>query len=278
MHFHLDDFIGKGECFHFGRSRLERTRRPLSVHDHNYVECFWITSGAALHWVNGHRLRLTEGSMVFMRPADSHALTGTSAEHCITPNIAFPSATAMHLKERYPETCADRYFWSIDAMPAVVSLDSRALQQLGELEIEIERGDRSRLSVERFLLQLICQILREPDHVRPGTPAWLTQACRATADPQIFRAGAAGFVKAAGRAHEHVCRSAQQHLGLSPSAYVNQQRMNWAARQLAGTDRQIIEIAGDCGLDNLSHFYRLFRTHHHTTPRRYRLLHQANIV
>jgi AraC-like DNA-binding protein len=35
--------------------------------------------------------------------------------------------------------------------------------------------------------------------------------------------------------------------------------MNYSARQLAQTAQPIVDIALDCGLNNLSHFYALFR-------------------
>ena len=87
-------------------------------------------------------------------------------------------------------------------MPSQELLDAPSHRHLETLEHRLERGDRSLVSIESFLLQLICQILREPDHVHPGTPAWLSKACRAATEPQVFRNGAAGFVKVAGRAHE----------------------------------------------------------------------------
>jgi AraC-like DNA-binding protein len=52
---------------------------------------------------------------------------------------------------------------------------------------------------------------------------------------------------------------------------VNAARMDFSARQLAETSRPILEIAFDCGLTNLSHFYALFRKRFGVSPRRYRL-------
>ncbi len=43
------------------------------------------------------------------------------------------------------------------------------------------------------------------------------------------------------------------------------------------TDLPIVRIAGDCGIGNLSHFYRLFNARFGVTPRRYRLGHQTLI-
>ena len=41
--------------------------------------------------------------------------------------------------------------------------------------------------------------------------------------------------------------------------------MEHAARELAGTDRSILDIADECGLPNLAHFYKLFAARYGST-------------
>jgi AraC family cel operon transcriptional repressor len=54
--------------------------------------------------------------------------------------------------------------------------------------------------------------------------------------------------------------------------------MEFAARELRVTSRPIADIALDCGLNNLSHFYSLFRSAHGQTPRAYRLAHHRIVA
>jgi AraC-like DNA-binding protein len=56
-----------------------------------------------------------------------------------------------------------------------------------------------------------------------------------------------------------------------PTELVNTARMNYSARQLAQTAQPIVDIALDCGLNNLSHFYALFRQRFGESPRKCRL-------
>jgi len=51
---------------------------------------------------------------------------------------------------------------------------------------------------------------------------------------------------------------------------VNQARLDYSATQLRMSNKKIIEICMDCGLQNLGHFHRLFLKHFGTTPRLYR--------
>jgi AraC family cel operon transcriptional repressor len=87
-----------------------------------------------------------------------------------------------------------------------------------------------------------------------------------------------GLTRVAGRSAEHVARSVRWVFGITPSDYVNRVRMEHAARELRVTTRPIADIALDCGLNNLSHFYALFRRAHRLTPRAYRLAHHRTVA
>ena len=47
-------------------------------------------------------------------------------------------------------------------------------------------------------------------------------------------------------------------------------RLNAAAEALHATDDTILNIAGQCGFENLSYFNRAFKAHFGMTPREYR--------
>ncbi len=51
-----------------------------------------------------------------------------------------------------------------------------------------------------------------------------------------------------------------------------------ASRRVCMTSKEIIDIAADCGLDNLGYFYRLFKKRYALSPRRYRLANHAVIA
>ena len=68
-----------------------------------------------------------------------------------------------------------------------------------------------------------------------------------------------------------MARAAVRWYGQTPTEIVNAARMEFSARQLTESARPIMEIALDCGLNNLSHFYALFRKRFGVSPRRFRL-------
>jgi len=267
--FLIDSYLRPGEVFHFARRRLV-PGGVSPLHDHDYHECFWVERGTLLHRVNGEARRLEPGHCVFVRPLDRHALEAVGPVPCRITNVALPSASAAHLVARYADELAGRLFWSEAPLPETLALDEPGRARLERLANELDVGPRCLARLEGFLLELCTRVAGEVLEMPAEVPPWLASACRAARDPAVFRRGAVGFVEAAGRSHEHVCRAARRHLGRSPSAYVNGLRMEHASRRLTGSDESIVQIALDCGIGNLSHFYRLFRARFGTTPRDYR--------
>ncbi|MGJ8638118.1 MAG: helix-turn-helix domain-containing protein [Opitutaceae bacterium] len=69
---------------------------------------------------------------------------------------------------------------------------------------------------------------------------------------------------------QSMSRFFRQHLGMSFQDYLIQLRVSRAARQLLESDRTIVDIAFDCGFNNLANFNRHFQTLYNQTPSQYR--------
>lgn len=264
-----------GESVHFARSVLDR-KRPGALHDHDYFELFWVQNGRVRHHLQGGRQDLSEGDMVFIRPSDAHGLQSRADETHIVNVIIHPDLIE-ELGARHPQL-QGRFFWSAAARPVTLTRDVRQMPELARAALRLERGGRDRLAAEGFLLPLLGDLAADPVALPDDAPDWLARACVAALDQRVFRDGASGFARAAGKAHAHVSRTARKYLGKSPSEYVNGIRMDFAARALAGTGDSLQDIAADCGIPNLSHFHRLFRAHFGTTPQHYRRAHQRDLI
>lgn len=271
--FRIDTYIGAGEAFHFVRKELPTTP-PVIEHCHDYFELMLVESGQVHHWINGVEEVLDRGHLVFLRPSDSHALEGGAGSASRILNVMFRAETAAHLGARYADDVSGRFFWQSGQLPVTLRLKGPQLERAVNAMLTLQTSLRSLARVEHFLLSIMTHVLDASDIIDARAPAWLLAACRATREPRVFRKGAEGFLAAAGRSQEHVCRQTRRHLGLSPTQYVNRVRIQHAAMLLAGTDRILSDVAADCGFENLSYFHRLFRDQYGTTPRSYRMRHR----
>ncbi|MCJ8310536.1 MAG: helix-turn-helix domain-containing protein [Rhizobiaceae bacterium] len=275
--FHLSDYLDDEEAFHFARKSLD-ARRPRYQHSHDYYEVFFVEHGCTRHFVNDRTELLQRGDIVFMRPDDRHALQSIGDEPCIINNVMFRCDTAAHLGSRYAGEFAGRFFWHDGAYPDRHVIRGPRMERAINTALELQGSLRTLARIEEFLLTLMTRVIDYDGALPQSAPQWLSTACMAARSREVFRKGAAGFVEVAGRGHEHVCRETRRHLGLSPSELVNRIRMENAAMQLGNSALSVEEVAYDCGIENMSHFYKLFRNHYGTTPRGYRKRHLSDPV
>ena len=275
--FLLESYLQPEEAFHFARKPLE-ARRPRFVHFHDYYEVFFVESGSTRHLINGTSKVLSRGDIVFMRPSDRHALQAIGPEGCVIINIMFRCETADQLCHRYAGEFEGRFFWFDGDLPDTQLIQGPRMERAINSALELQGSLRTLSRIEGFLLNLLTRVVDFDAALPTNAPRWLSAACIAARSKEVFQKGAAGFVEAAGRGHEHVCRETRRHLGLSPSQVVNRIRMEHAAMRLADNSQPVEEIAYDCGIENLSHFYKLFKAHYGTTPRHYRNRHALDPV
>ena len=269
----LRDYVAPGEAFHLGRRSATGDFRG-TPHTHDFAELFWLEQGSLTHLVNGERRPVAEGDVVFIRPGDVHTFRSASGEAFTQVNVAFERDTLDFLHRRYFEGAV--WPWRDERLPATERLDRLGLARLQELAARLAAGPATRLLLERFLLELLLDLVAPP--VRSRLPAWLSDAiARFAEDPDALSRGVPGLASLAGRSREHVNRVIRDRTGKTATALVNELRLNRAAAGLTLTDDPIVAVASDSGIGNLSHFYRLFKSRFGVTPRQYRLDHQSLI-
>ena len=267
----LSAYLKPDEAFHLARVTL-RTGQPRHLHKQDFHECFLVEAGVVAHWSPGGASILRAGAMVFVRPGDAHGLESRSGagDAARIVNLAFPSAVAAHLNARYGNELEQRWFWSRAVHPETIRLEVGLHHAVLEQLIFLESGTHSRMRLEAFLLWLFASLSDAGASEDSDLPGWLARALRAVREPAVFRQGVQGLVSAAGRGHEHVARSMRKHLGVTPSDYVNQLRMEHAGRMVLRGEHSVEAVMEMCGLSNRSHFYSLFKARFGMTPRAYR--------
>jgi len=265
------DRIAPGAAFHAARDTKKTRGRPVYLHGHDFAELFWIDAGRGTHQINGVSVPLQAGCLVLMRPADCHAIDPEGSEGLKLTNIAFPRDAHAELGARY---FPGQAFWQTGKLPVMHQVEPGQLRRLNRWADDLSQAPRQRLYLDRFLLNVLTELAGSHEEAPPEeAPDWLVEACRAIQKRENFSGGVERFLKLCGRSREHAARTVRQQLGTTPTDYVNRIRIAYAQRQLEMGDQGILDIALDCGIENLSHFYSLFRERTGVTPRAYRLAH-----
>jgi len=257
-------------AFHAARDTKTRAK-PLRYHGHDFAELFWVDGGQGMHQINGASVALQPGGLVLMRPSDCHGIDPDAREGLKLTNIAFSRETLDDLGARY---FPGRAFWQAGKYPTMHQVEPGQLRRFNRWADDLSQAPRDRLYLDRFLLNVLTELGGDTGDAPPeDAPDWLTEACRAIQKRENFSGGVERFLRLCGRSREHVARTVRRHLGTTPTDYVNGIRIAYAQRQLEMGDQGILDIALDCGIENLSHFYSLFRAKTGVTPRAYRLSH-----
>ncbi|WP_043583112.1 helix-turn-helix transcriptional regulator [Geminisphaera colitermitum] len=260
-----------------------------SIHTHVFHEVFWVEEGEGVHVINGERRRLFPGLLVLIRREDVHGFSAARKGQFVRfANFAFACELWERLRRRYftgdsrgggngnggggangNGGSGGGWFAEKDHRKREFELDAAQLERLRAMAHDLEAGARDALSAEAFLAGVMA-LLVNVQHSRQVLPEWLSIACKRIQKPEHFRGGTAELARLAGRSPEHVAREVQRLLKKTPTDILNEARMTYAAHELNTTAREIIDIAADCGLENLGHFYKIFRRRFGVTPHRYR--------
>ncbi|MFI5356956.1 MAG: AraC family transcriptional regulator [Opitutales bacterium] len=267
LHFKLADFVGPGEAYHFARTELTDAN-AAHYHDHDFHEIFWATRGRGEHVRNGRTAPLPAGQLILVRPEDRHCVMGSAAAPLQIFNLAFPSRVWRAVRRRYFSREGD--WFARPAAQRMWPIPARAQADLAYWAERLAAPGRPQVALDGFLMELP-RLLREPAPGADLAPEWLLRARREIARPEQFAGGTPAFARLARRSPSHVARAAVRWLKETPTQIVNTARMDYSAQQLTETARPIVEIMLDCGFNNLSHFYALFRRRFGMSPRRYRL-------
>jgi AraC family cel operon transcriptional repressor len=271
----LKRFVPAGQHYHFAAGFFD-SPVPSNFHDHDFYEIFWVEEGEGVHHINHRKLALREGMVVLVKDSDIHALSAAAEKTMRIANLAFSKRCWEDLFKRYfPEEKDPMQLTSASREIPLRHDDFLAIRRQSQ---RLNSAVRTRAQLDFFLLEIL--FLRRhstaSETQRPMVPDWLDAACLGIKKTEHLPQGLESFYRLAGRSPDHVARACRTHLGISPTEVVNVARLEHAAARLSATDDTILDIADDCGLPNLAHFYKLFAARFGTTPRRYRM--QARLI
>lgn len=253
----LADYLQDGEAFHFA-STQRRAGERVPEHTHDFAEMFWVRGHACEHLINGRVQVVEPGMLVLMRPEDRHAFHNHDEGQYRIANLAFPREVLPALLRRFPELVA--FYDPAQPMPHTLKLTTQQQAALQHAAQRLLHVTRAPIYLECFLLNLFTSLLPDAALDMPAeAPDWLRVTIEELARSGAFAEGPQALARLSRRSPDYVARELKRWMGMTPSELINRMRMRWAARQLETTERAISEIASGCGVENLSHFYKLFQ-------------------
>jgi AraC family cel operon transcriptional repressor len=274
---YIDQEVG-GSCGFF-RSLIYAS----AEHYHDFFEFFLITEGRVNHIVNNNKQVLNKGAFVFIRPDDVHFYKKINNDDCQFFNLAFRAELAYDLfRFLGPAYEPERLLQA--EMPPYVRISAEKLESTkAHMEAFLIQSGKDKhilnLQLKKTLLDFFTSAFPiEQYETSLDLPDWLHDLCTKMKIPENFRGGLDSLQGLACRSHEHLCHVFQKYLQTTPTAYINELRLEYAVNLLLFTDKPIVEVILDSGFNNLSHFYHLFKNKFSIPPKQYRKLYGKFLV
>jgi len=250
-----------------------REGQLVELHNHNFYEMMYVTEGEVVHEINGREETIQAGDIWFIRPDDVHLLYKRSRRGALAwVNVEFSIDAWTHFAQGAGPATGKDFPRRLTARLSVDERDecARVFQRVLNRYFQSPR----RLDLYRFLsaaVGYLDPVEYEEEEALRNMPPWLAQVCREMNYMSNLQIGLPRMTEISNVSFAHLARTLKAHTGRTPTEFINRVRLKNASMLLTTTSREISDIAFDCGFENLSYFYRLFRREYGQTPHRHRI-------
>lgn len=250
-------------------------------HTHDYVEVVYMCSGKTTHIVNGKKIHLNQGELLFMSQSATHEVCRAEKDDVAVNFIVQPDFFASSLAAVGDEETPLRHFL-IDCLCGQnesqgylhfrVS-DVVPVQNLVEnlLWTLIRKTPNKRKLSQMTMALLFLQLLGYTETLE-------TEDSEEAAVLKVLRYvesnyGSGSLSEAAELLHydlSWLSREIKRRTGKTYTQIVQEKRLAQAAFLLKNTDRNVADIAVAVGYENISYFHRIFTAAFGMSPKHYR--------
>ncbi len=244
-------------------------------HFHDYYEMFLLLEGEVTHFVNGEYFSLRKGSLVFIRPRDTHDYILRAGKSFSMLNITFTEDTAMSLFEYLGGGFNTEHLISSKLPPEVYLSDVDCEYILSHMATVSTIDEKEYMSVQTALRILLFRIFTRffadfSDEISLDIPMWLSRLCAIMQKNGNFTYGIPRMVELSGKSREHLARSVKKHFGVTLSEFINDLRLRFVANMLKNSNHNIADIIFESGFGNISWAYAEFKKKYGMTMSQYR--------
>jgi len=245
----------------------------IPKHTHEYLEIAIVSRGRGSHVTHDGRVPIEVGSVVLIRPGTWHSYQ--DADHLWTFNLYLAPELLHHELawiHEYPELSR----MLLRGLPNLGRLsEARTAQVLGWLE-QIRTISAGRRPSLVGLCSCILDTMQELTSRAPRDPGTVTIAKSVVTMMQLMREDLSAkwtvddLARAINSSGSYVYRAFRSNVGLSPMAWLQQERGEMFSTLLTNTNRSVSEIGSLVSWDDPNYASRRFRALYGMTPSEYR--------
>lgn len=251
-------------------------------HTHDYVEVVYMCAGKTVHIVNGQRVELRQGELLFLNQSAAHEILEAKESDVAVNFIILPEFFGSILGVMGEEETPLRRFL----------VDCLCGQSNGAGFLYFKAADI--VPVQNLIENLLFTLMQDAPNKRKMSQVTMTllfmQLMGYTETLQTADTEQTTVLKVLSYVETHyaqgsltelarqlhcdlytLSREIKRKTGKTYTLLMQEKRLAQAAFLLKNTDRNVDDIAGAVGYENMGYFHRLFKETYGVSPRHYRM-------
>lgn len=255
-------------------------------HKHNYVEMSYVYHGSMTQIVDGRKIEMKEGELIFLNQYCVHEIEETSEQDCIVNFIIHPDFF------RYLISLADSTNQIFDFLLRTIYFGNQRSEYLyfntGQVEairniVEnivkesiVDNADDaiSKIKLKLLVGELIVEAMRcsrnVEFHSQEDMEKMLNMEVLRYIDDEFVEGSLQKISKRIGLPPYRTSRLVKKYTGFTFKQLVQDQRLRKAVEILLGGDYPIVRVMEMIGYENITYFYKIFKEKYNVTPNEYK--------
>lgn len=262
-----DSHLQGNRYFRVVHGKTDRSH-SVGLHRHDFVEIMWVRSGGGL-LISGGKTRKFSGNFLYIsKPNEVHVLEAANGAQMHFTYVA----VARGLMDKFlNEILAEEDEFSRERIRGLsLKLSPFETAFLDRAASELAWQNDSLVAIIRFLTNIYWQLKNTFASALPEMPDWLSDACMRIRNPENLALGLPKFREICGKDMSYINRAMRKYLDATPTEFVNDARLRYAAWLLETSSYSASEISEICGFSDLPYFCRKFREKYESTPTQFR--------
>lgn len=266
-----DNLITFGEQlkkFVVGGFTLTETLHPPSLvlprHDHECANINLTVKGSFREIIGRRPQECSPSSLLVKPPGEAHANHyGDAGARCLIIEVT---------PERLESIRTVSQFFDTPAHIQGGTLSALAMRVYKELLVT---DNASSLMIEGLVLEMLGQATRGSLKDSSAPPRWLLETREIIREQFTESLSLSDVAMHVGVHPTHLARAFRKYYGCTVGDYVRRLRLNFAAQELASSDKSLTEIAMAAGFCDQSHLSNVFKLYMKLTPAEFRTAFQS---
>lgn len=228
--------------------------RPLSskLHSHDFYEFLFIVSGKCTHERNKIEENLSKGDLIILSPGVAHRFISQDENTDVIALSVF-SHEMKSFFDMYRMGCFPEKSFILNLS---VQKQSILLERCEMIAYESNEDFICRL---RMLLGQIFLFATEIETKNKNVPPEIARILNEMKKIENAAVGIEKFLRLSGYSHSQLCRLTKKYIGITPTEYINQTRMNYAYDMIVHGDESYETICEKVGFESFSYFSKMLK-------------------